>query len=324
MTLFRTVLALLCCSSTWSDLANASNESAIRDNPKKYKTEIFDLDNFKISGAYPAMTGPTKKRIVTLGANKNANYIWVKGVRVDVFSKQKEKEPLALLCHAWITLDDKNNYKTSNEGLLTISEGMGESLFPKGYGMYLENGKDNDIELLAQALNDDPHFKKDLGYRFSITYLEDSGSKPTLLKPLKQISFSAVGPAVKFKDGEMCQAEEGSGVGQAVHFVVPPGKHEFRRTYPKGTFSSGQKIHFIKVHLHQYGQRIALYDRTLNKLLWEGHAHYKKNLIENVDYYSDETGIVTHPDHEYEIIGTYDNPTSKNADGMAVLRMYRS
>jgi hypothetical protein len=62
----------------------------------------------------------------------------------------------------------------------------------------------------------------------------------------------------------------------------------------------------------------------LNKLLWEGHAHYKKNLIEDVDYYSDETGIATQSDHEYEIIGTYENPTGKNVDGMAVLRMYRS
>ena len=294
------------------------------DDPTKYKTESFDLDNFKISGAYPAMTGPTKKRIVTLGASKEAKYIWVKGVSVSVFSKEKKEEPLGLLCHAWITLGDKKNYTTNNEALLTISEGMGQSLFPKGYGMYLENGKDNDIELLAQALNDNPHFNKDLGYRFSVTYLEDKAPKPSLLRPLKQISFSAVGPAVKFKDGEMCQAEDGAGVGQAVHFVVPPGRHDFKRLYPKGTFTQGDRIHFIKVHLHQYGQEMALYDRSANKLLWRGLAHYKKDQIESVDFYSDEKGLIMDPEHEYEIIGTYNNPTSKNVDGMAVLRMYRS
>ena len=295
-----------------------------QDDSAKYKTESFNLDNFQISGAYPAMTGPTKKRIVTLGASKDAKYLWVKGVSVSVFSKEKKEEPLGLLCHAWITLGDKKNYMTNNEALLTISEGMGQSLFPKGYGMYLENGKDNDIELLAQALNDNPHFNKNLGYRFSVTYLEDKASKPSLLKALKQISFSAVGPAVKFKDGEMCQAEDGAGEGQAVHFVVPPGRHDFKRLYPKGTFTQGDRIHFIKVHLHQYGQEIALYDRSANKMLWRGLAHYEKNQIESVDFYSDEKGLSMDPEHEYEIIGTYNNPTSKNVDGMAVLRMYRS
>jgi hypothetical protein len=294
------------------------------DNPSKYKVEAFDLGDFKISGAYPAMTGPTKKKVVKLSSEKKSSSIWIKGVRVDVYGKNMRPEPLALLCHAWITLDDKMTYKTDNEGLLTISEGMAESLFPVGFGMKIENPKDYDIELLAQALNDDPTMHKDLGYRFKITYLEESQSGRELLKPLKQVTLSAVGPAVRFKDGEMCQAEEGSGTGMGVHFVVPPGQHRFSRTYPKGTFSSGERIHFIKVHLHQYGDRVAFHDKTTNTLLWEGAAKHENNIIHSVDSYSSTTGIQVYPDHEYEIIGTYINPTKKNVDGMAVLRMYRA
>jgi len=318
------LLAMIAASSTVTLAKNQSPIFKKNDDPKKYKVETFELSDFKISGAYPAMTGPTKKKIIKLGLAKNAKSIWIKGVRVDVFGKDQKEEPLALLCHAWITLDDKSVYQTSNEGLLTISEGMAESLFPEGFGMKIESPSNYDIELLAQALNDDPMMNKNLSYRFKITYLEEANNNRRLLQPLKQISFSAIGPSVRFKDGEMCQAEDGEGVGQSVHFVVPPGKHQFRRTYPKGTFNKGERIHFIKVHLHQYGDQIELLDKTTGKPLWKGVAHHEKNMIHSVDSYSSSEGIETSPDHEYEIIGTYVNPTKKNIDGMAVLRMYRS
>ncbi|MEI6833957.1 MAG: hypothetical protein WCL28_08175 [bacterium] len=304
--------------------AHAANSVRKNDQPTKYKTEEFIIDNFRIDGAFPAMTGPTKKKYVTLSTNPKARYIWVKGVGVDVFSDKKKNEPLSLLCHAWITLGDKNTYASGTEGLLTISEGMGESLFPAGYGMYLENKPNNDVELLAQVLNDNPHFKRDLGYRFKITYLEDYSSKPSLLKPLKQTSFSAVGPAVAFKDGEMCQADGAAQNGQSVHFVVPPGRHKFSRIYPKGTFSENTSIHFIKVHLHQYGQNISLIDKTANKVLWTGQAMYSKEHIDSVDFYSNSEGIKVFADHEYEVTSEYWNKTAKIVDGMAVLRMYRA
>ena len=136
--------------------------------------------------------------------------------------------------------------------------------------------------------------------------------------------MSAVGPAVQFKDGEMCQADAGTQDGQAVHFLVPPGRHKCSRVYPKGAFSEDTSIHFIKVHLHQYGQSISLVDKTANKVLWQGHAKTEKNQIESVDYYSNSDGIQIFANHDYEIVSEYWNKSTKNADGMAVLRMYRS
>lgn len=315
--------SVLQASVSFARSAAAGDSFRKNDEPRKYKTEEFIIDSFKLEGAYPAMTGPTKKKYVNLKASVDAKYLWVKGVEVEVFSESKKKEHLSLLCHAWITLGDKSNYAHSNEGLLTISEGMGLSLFPKGYGMYIENSPKNDIELLAQVLNDNPHFKKNLGYKFRITYLEDKSNTPSLLTPLKQFSMSAVGPAVQFKDGEMCQADGNSSEGQAVHFLVPPGRHKFSRIYPKGSFSEDTSIHFIKVHLHQYGQSISLVDKTAKKVLWQGHAKYDKNQIESVDYYSSSEGIKVFANHDYEIVSEYWNKSGKNADGMAVLRMYR-
>jgi len=311
--------------------SNLSSEESLfetNDNPKLYKTKVVWLENFHVDRDFPAMSGPTKKKIIDLEEHKTPNaFTWIKSVKVDVMGPNKQSEPLALLCHAWVTLKDRSTYSDNQSGLITISEGMGESLFPKGYGMYIQGSSEPNIEILAQALNDDPHFKKDLSYRFTIQYLSNptvDKHGPQLLKPLTQVSAVAVGPKFQVKDGQLCESELDS-IGNpnlSHHFLVPPGKHEYRQTLAGSMFQRANTLHFIKLHLHQFGESISFFDRTENKLLWSGKAYYKDGHIDRVDSYSSETGIPVFPDHQYEIVSTYNNTSKKNAEGMAVLRMY--
>lgn len=273
------------------------------------------------------MSGPTKKKVIQLNNDRSIPFTWIKSVKVDIFNSENKNEPLALLCHAWVTLNDRGTYNQNQSGLITISEGMGESLFPKGYGMYIQGSAEPNVEVLAQALNDDPHFKKDLAYRFTIKYLDNpqiDKRGPNLLIPLAQVSAAALGPKFQYKEGQLCAEEVSSpdGTPMTVHFLVPPGRHEYKNVIDGGVFQGSKKIHFIKLHLHQFGEEISFYDRTENKLLWTGKAYYKHGHIDRVDSYSSEDGLEVFPDHRYEIVAVYNNTTSKNAEGMGVLRLY--
>jgi hypothetical protein len=73
--------------------------------------------------------------------------------------------------------------------------------------------------------------------------------------------------------------------------------------------------------------RFTKHGRTIsdaNQRLWQGNAKYEKNQIESVDYYSNSDGIQIFANHDYEVVSEYWNKSTKNADGMAVLRMYRA
>ena len=294
----------------------------IKDHKDKWKTQTFTLDGFEVDKTYLAMSGPTKKSYAKLNVTPGVKHYWIKGFKVEVYSDKNTSEPLYNLCHAWLTLRDPKIY-TGNQGLLTISEGMGSLEFPAGYAMLGTSDLTDGMELLAQVLNDDETVKKTFGYRFSITYVEDPGEKPSLFKPLIQRTIAAMGEPVKVSNGLVCAAEGAPGAKSSGHFLVPPGISEFKNTIP-GTklVSSKRRVKFIKIHLHRYGSEIKLFDKSTGKLLWSGMAHYKNGQIDNVDSYSSTNGFELDPSHQYEIKAYYHNPTDTPVDGMASLRMY--
>jgi hypothetical protein len=96
----------------------------------------------------------------------------------------------------------------------------------------------------------------------------------------------------------------------------------YEKIFPKGTFARVERIHNIKVHLHRFGQSIALIDETTGKTLWTGKASYEGGQISAVSSYSSSEGIEVRPDHSYRVVAEYYNWTQENASGMAVLRTY--
>ena len=69
---------------------------------------------------------------------------------------------------------------------------------------------------------------------------------------------------------------------------------------------------------------MALFDKTVNKLVWKGGArnHPERAHIVSIDSYSSTTGIPVYADHQYELVTTYNNPTAGNIDAMAVMRIF--
>jgi hypothetical protein len=249
--------------------------------------------------------------------------VWLKGLAVDVFDRASTPQPLSMLCHAWLTALDAQHRSTSAEaqaGLITISEGMGRFEFPHGFGVPME--PHGELELLAQALNADPMRRDSLSYRFTIRYLEEPASGLATLKALHQRTVATLGPKVEFKDGAICDTSS-TPDGRAVHYLVAPGKSQFVNTYPKGFFAAGERLHFIKLHLHRYGRSVSLVDTTTGRAVWTGRATADAHgEIASTESFSSIEGLEVFPDHDYKVVATYDNPTGRNADGMGVLRLY--
>ena len=83
-------------------------------------------------------------------------------------------------------------------------------------------------------------------------------------------------------------------------------------------------IHFIKIHLHPYGESVALIDKTTGQVVWKGNAinHPDRAQIVDIDSYSSTTGIPIYKDRNYELVTTYNNPTAQTVDAMAVMRVF--
>ena len=108
------------------------------------------------------------------------------------------------------------------------------------------------------------------------------------------------------------------------HWLVPPGRQVVRSDVRAGAIQFDGMIHFIKIHLHPYGESVALVDKATGEEVWKGRAnnHPERAHLLAVDSYSDTAGIPIHRERDYELITVYDNPTDRPIDAMAVMRLY--
>ena len=116
------------------------------------------------------------------------------------------------------------------------------------------------------------------------------------------------------------------GVTRTLHWIVPPGRHEYRfRPEPGLKIPYPEtRIHMLTGHMHAYGESIELRDLTTAKTLFRADAKVFDEAagIEHMTHYSSEEGFPVYRNHEYELVATYNNTTSHEIDAMAVLYFY--
>src|SRR5690606_15460485 len=109
------------------------------------------------------------------------------------------------------------------------------------------------------------------------------------------------------------------------HWIVPPGKHRVRTVVTKWlNLTRDTYVHYIGVHVHPFAQRITLRDMTTGEDVFSSEVTPLEGRvgIAKVSEYSSREGLRLYKDHHYELIADYNNPTSRDADAMAVLFMY--
>ncbi len=296
------------------------------------RKSTFDLGPVHIDRKYISMTGPVRTDKVSLMPGAAEGKLWVKGFRVDIADDKGAPQSSEYLCHAWLELDKSG---ARGQQLLTISEGLDEMTFPDGYAMPVINRTDN-AGLMAQALNNNEGTDKQLTYKLTVSYLDDAAARQLKITPLRGITAAVMAKDANTGSGtEICRAEDGilapppakGETPSIVHFDVPPGRHEYTSIIPRSNeIYQGGAVHYIKLHLHPYGESVSLIDKTTGKTLWTGHVKTgdRRVLLTDVDYYSSAEGFTIDPAHEYAVKTIYNNTTDKLTDAMAVLRVYLS
>jgi hypothetical protein len=289
------------------------------------KEAEFTLDPVSIDGKIIAMAGPITRKQVTLAEDLPDEPIWIKSFAVDI-DDNGHAGTLEFLCHAWANLGMPT---ADDQRLLTVSQGHESMDFPEGFGIRLE-APSKSVNLMAQALNDNDDVPHTLTYHMKIGYMSEADAEKAHLQNLRTVTayvprWRTADPAQAAlkapADGEMC----GAGTADPTMFYVPPGRHVYTAPVQNAAFSGKTaRIHYIKLHLHAYGESMSLIDKTDNRVLWKGYAKNSgsKTMVTEVNNYSSSEGIAINPAHQYELEAVYNNTTLKDIDAMAVLRFY--
>jgi hypothetical protein len=295
--------------------------------------------------------GPIAIKSFQMEADAENEYMWIRRFKIDILDEAGEVDSAKYLCHAWLMGDTGRLDPTSGEIgarkgkdpslFLTISPGLMDLQFPEGFAVGFESSGISRYGLLAQSVNNsfDP-VDKDIRFRATIDYLDDESAQQLGIKPLTGFQLHANQDLEKLESlhphyTEMQEHHHSSSMssmhssekeGAEDHWVVPPGRQVLRSEVEPGAIEFDGMIHAIKVHLHPFGESIALIDKATGEEIWKGRAtnHPNKSVPEllNIESYSSSTGIPVYKDREYELVTIYDNTTDEAVDAMGVIRLY--
>jgi hypothetical protein len=281
------------------------------------KSKSFTLAPVQIDRLYAPNEGPISKQTVNLGDEGDGTYLWVREISLSMTDPQGKAVPARYLCHS------KAQFVSPERDVpLTLSQGMLDLKLPEGYAVRVNNTP-QDVFLLAQTMNNDVSAKKTLIYKFSIQYYPDSYAQMHGIKPLRQLQLYVNAKDVAADSADRRSKENLPMCTTGPMFYVPPGRHTYSSIIPSQQLFDFT-IHFIKLHLHTYGESLSLVDDTARQTLWKGSGTTDANesMLTNTDHYSSSAGIRIDPSHVYKLVTVYNNPTHHMIDAMAIVRLY--
>ncbi len=308
-------------------------------------------DVYLIDRKYPSMTGPSSSQGVRLQTEDVEELVWITGFQATMVDAGGEEQVAQeFMCHSNLDIDVQAHHQafganlSFNPRLFTLSQGQLAIDFPTGFGIPVLSTEV--LDLTTQVLN---HNLEGEGVRvrhkIQLDYVRQSQLKKPLtpLFPLSAYGLKLLsGTAGYFgvdapdpeKHGPGClpgqnasshKYDDGREREFTGHWVVPPGKEENRTLVTQlMRVPYETTVHYIAVHLHPFAESLALRDLTLGETIFESQAENFDGKIglTRVDFFSSAEGIKIYPDHEYEIVSTYNNTTDKPQDSMAVMYLY--
>ena len=284
--------------------------------------------------------------------------IWLRSARVDIVDGRGEPISSEYLCHSNLYFSDYRQHHeifdrhvTPNQRFIDINQGLLALRLPDGFGIPMMSNENLKFHAMVFNLNARPE-PFDLRVKTTFEYLRDR-ERTGSIKPLAQRSIpmwigvtnpdahahthpGGHGTTDSHHEGERLSApanptHRGSrtradGVRETLHWIVPPGRHEYRFRPERGLRIPYPEtsIHLLTGHMHAYGESIELRDLTTGKALFRVDAKGFDEAagIEHMTHYSSEEGFPVYLDHEYELVATYNNTTAHEIDAMAVLYLY--
>jgi hypothetical protein len=281
------------------------------------------------------MQGPKSIKSFQLKTESDNTRVWIRRYKIDVLDAVAGLESTEFLCHAWLMADSgvrpaASAHRGARGGrdpslFLTISQGFEDMHFPDGFAVEFDSIDVSRVGLLTMAVNNNhDEIDKEVRFRASIDYLDDQAAVALGIKVLTGFQLHA-----RQKVAEVTAVHHHRGGSMRArattdHWLVPPGRQVLRSDVSPGAIEFNGTVHFIKIHLHPYGESVALIDKATGEEVWKGSArnHTERAHLLGVDFYSSTTGIPIYGDHDYELVTVYDNPTDQPIDAMAVMRLY--
>lgn len=300
----------------------AASENSSAAEPK---TVELLLEGFHIDRKYISMEGPQKKMPI-MSALPSDSTLWVKSMAVEMLDEEHQPISPEFLCHAWLS------YRSPESGgMMTVSQGTEAVTLPEGFAFPVPNRADNRVMLIGMVENNNHEvIDQEAAMKYTIGYYTDEDAKRLGLQALKPLNIVARpdAPAVHPREPRVAGL-------QSHHWLVPPGRHTYRSPVVRPMFQSpgnslgigaNTRIHFMRVHLHGYGESVALLDKTTGETIWRGYAKNAEGFrqILDSDSYSSVEGVPLHRDHQYELEIVYDNPTDEPIDAMGAFRAFVS
>lgn len=335
---------------------------ARRPSSRGYQAHIQRVEDFSrvrhIDRIFPSMFGPTDDYDVVLAEGGRTEVLWITSARVDIVDREGTSElSPEYLCHSHLKFEpntfDKDrrnavfaNTANQNLKLFTLIQGQEEIRLPEGFGIPVLSNEP--LVFHSMVINNNEITEPvDVKVKTVFEFVRESDARGAV-RPLFRTGAAMQVP-VDQSEGEPEHGGECStlpeqeahlaanakpvtaisthekGFLQSGHWLVPPGRHEYRYEIEGGIpVPFDTTAHYIAVHLHAYGESLELRDLTTDETLFLSRAeNYGDRIgVADLEFYSNAEGIPIHEDHDYELVAIYNNTTDEPIDAMAIIYMY--
>jgi len=325
----RAVVPIVCLVVLAGCGPSESEQAAEPNAPADPKTHVRVVETVPmyLDKIYPSMTGPSERLLVD-----SAGIDWITALKTEVVDAQSDEAMGGeFMCHTQLQIP-------SGVRIMVTATGMDEIRLPAGFGIPVRQifsafpPEIQSMTFLGMLLNNhEPAINRFGKVRATVEYqtLEDVGDPPSLKK------LYIVGAPISVEDLEAYRPPEGSEVSDDVtthcvlvdgltnHWMVPPGPQKTRTRF-NDLVPVDSTVHYVAVHLHNYGRYMRLTDVTTDEVLWQSDVVYEKDRlqIDTIPVYSSVEGFPMPADHEYELEALYDNTTDHDVDAMAMMYLY--
>jgi hypothetical protein len=286
------------------------NQWLVENSTQEYKMISPD---FYIDGIYKSMEGPKSSNFVQL--SQDSTLLMITGFNVKALdSKTRKQISNDFICHTNIDFNDVKYYSnfhlekrigTQYPRLTSLSHGMENFKFPKGYGVPM---KGNDLlYLTTQSLNHNlPEANFLIKHEVTISYSNNCNEiKPLMIKTVFiQLPYNKNNPykspidpgkdfCIPVETRNHSYIDEKGNVLSG-HWVVPTGKNTYRSSIDTQLqMQDSLRLHAAAIHVHPFATSITLLDKTTNSAIFKSRiTNHKTNIgLSKVQPFSSEEGI---------------------------------
>jgi hypothetical protein len=298
---------------------------------------------FYIDGIYKSMEGPKSSNYVQL--SQDSTLLWLTGFHVKALAAKSLKTVSKdFICHTNIDFNDVKYYSsfhlekrigTQYPRLTSLSHGMENFSFPKGYGVPM---KGNELlYVTTESLNHNlPDANFWIRHEVDINYSKAKNLKPLMSRtafimlpynksnPYKQPTDPGTNQCIPVETKNHSY-DDGKGNTLSGHWVIPVGKNTYRSDVNEQLqLQDSLRLHAAAIHVHPFATSITLFDKTTRSAIFTSKIinHKGKTGITRIDPFSSEEGIWLYKNHSYEIVLEVNNTTAESQDMMGSMFLF--